>query len=210
METDMRERRKVRRKNGQEDAREAALRLLDYRDRSVSEMRSRLAGKSYSAEEIEKVISDLMECGLLDDRRFAELLVRSGISAGKGRFVLARRLKEKGIDPLTAEQVLDKMMEEEDEGMLCLRRALSICGLSGCCEIGEDGEICLLQEEASTLPPGKDALDYFEPQDESIRSDRNARYRYREKEKARLIRRLLSAGFSPGIVYDVVRRIEQL
>ena len=62
----MRERRKVRRKNGQEDAREAALRLLDYRDRSVSEMRSRLAGKSYSAEEIEKVISDLMECGLLE------------------------------------------------------------------------------------------------------------------------------------------------
>ena len=99
----------------------------------------------------------------------------------KGVFVLARRLKEKGIDPLTAEQVLDKMMEEEDEGMLCLRRALSICGLSGCCEIGEDGEICLLQEEASTLPPGTDALDYFEPQDESIRSDRNARYRYRER-----------------------------
>lgn len=193
------------------DVKEAALRLLDYRDRSVSELRQRLAEKFYSQEEIEEAVSDLTECGLLDDRRFAELLVRSGISAGKGRLFLARRLKEKGVDPLLAGQVLDAMMQEEDEHLLCLRKALSICGLSDYYEIGEDGEITVPQEGyPSFLPELPCPLNYFESPDENIRADRNAARRYREKEKARLTRRLLSAGFPPGTVYDAVRRIERL
>ncbi len=208
METDVKDSGK---KKAGADVKEAALKLLDYRDRSVSELRQRLIQKSYTEEEVEKAIADLTECGLVDDRRFAQLLVRSSVSLGKGRLLIARRLREKGVDPVLAEEVLNEVMEEENERILCLRRALMICGLSGYYEIDENGELFLPGEGIPDyLPALPDPLNYFEPRDEEVRADRSAGRKYRERAKARLARRLLAAGFPSGAVYDAVSRIERL
>lgn len=193
-----------------DEVREAALRLLEYRDRSVSELRQRLARKSYPEEEIEEVIADLEECGLLDDRRFAELLAQSAVSSGKGRRFIAHKLKEKDVDSLVAQQVLEQIFEEEDERVLCLKKALSVCGLSGYFEVDRDGGLMRLEETGGFLPELPEPLGYFEPKDEATAANRRKRRDYCEKAKARLTRRLVSAGFSPGMAYEAIRKIERL
>ncbi|MBF0558656.1 MAG: regulatory protein RecX [Nitrospirae bacterium] len=56
------------------DALKYALRLLGYSDRSVGEMRQKLAGKGFPDEVIDKTLSYLEEKGFVDDRKLAELL----------------------------------------------------------------------------------------------------------------------------------------
>ena len=195
------------------EVREAALRLLEYQDRSIKEMRDRLLKKEYPREEVEQVILSLSDCGLLDDRRYAEMFVRSKLSSGKGRVYISNKLREKGISSEISECVMTEIFEEHDEKALCLKKALAVCGLSGRFEVSEDGELAPIidsfGDEAGAAEPG-DPVGYFEPKDSDIRSDRQACRAYREKAKAKLMRRLISAGFSTGTVFDAVKKIEQL
>lgn len=202
-----------------DDVREAALRLLDYRDRSVKELRERLLEKEYPGEAIERVIYSLQSCGLLDDRRYAEWFIRSKLSAGKGRVYIANKLREKGISAEVLEDAMTEIFQEQDEKLLCLKKALAICSLSHRFEVTEEGEILPVSDftqsgkaasSDDTETGGTEPVGFFEPKDEAIRSDRHARYVYREKAKAKLTRRLISAGFPAGTVFDAVKKIEQL
>ena len=114
----------------QDEVREAALRLLDYQDRSAGELRDRLKKKSYSAEDVEETVRALQECGLVDDRRYASVFAQSKIAAGKGRNYIVGKLREKKVSAEIVETVIEELMEEEDELLLCLKKALSVCGLS--------------------------------------------------------------------------------
>lgn len=71
----------------QDEVREAALRLLDYQDRSAGELRDRLKKKSYSAEDVEETVRALQEGGLVDDRRYASVFAQSKIAAGKDEII---------------------------------------------------------------------------------------------------------------------------
>jgi regulatory protein len=79
-------------------AHEAALRLLDHRERSAAELRLRLKEKGFGPEAITREIARLQETGLQDDGRFAE---RFAADAGR-RGLAARRiqgeLQRRGID----------------------------------------------------------------------------------------------------------------
>lgn len=191
-----------------DDVREAALRLLDYQDRSAGELKDRLLKKSFHEDEIEEVISSLADCGILDDRRFASFFAQSKLASGKGRVYIINKLKEKKISASVIQDVMEELMKEENESVLCLRKALSLCGLAQRFETDDSGEIVPAfspkQEQVT------ESVGYFEPSDEKIRRDRKACYTHREKEKAKLTRRLISAGFPPGIVFDTVRKIERL
>ena len=125
----------------QDEVREAALRLLDYQDRSAGELRDRLKKKSYSAEDVEETVRALQECGLVDDRRYASVFAQSKIAAGKGRNYIVGKLREKKISAEIVETVIEELMEEEDELLLCLKKALSVCGLSDRFEVSDEGEI---------------------------------------------------------------------
>ena len=106
-----------------------------------------------------------------------------------------------------------EVFEEQDEKMLCLKKALAICGLSSRFEISEDAEIVPIFDSFDRMRDDLnqgDTVDYFEPEDERVRCDRQACRTYREKAKAKLVRRLISAGFSAGIVFDTVKKIERL
>ena len=195
------------------DVREAALRLLDYQDRSEKELRERLLKKDYPEEDVDLVIRSLKDCGLLDDRRYAELFARSKLSSGKGRVYIFNKLRKKGIPSEISESVMAEVFEEQDEKMLCLKKALAICGLSSRFEISEDAEIVPIFDSFDRMRDDLnqgDTVDYFEPEDERVRCDRQACRTYREKAKAKLVRRLISAGFSAGIVFDTVKKIERL
>jgi regulatory protein len=60
-----------------ETAYQHALRLLNYRSRSSSEVRQTLEKKGYSFEVVEEISARLSQSGLLDDERFAQAWVEN-------------------------------------------------------------------------------------------------------------------------------------
>lgn len=91
---------------------DAALRLISYRDRSISELRSRLVGNDFPEDIVEKVVEQLREAGLLDDEKFSRDWVRSrSTSRPMGRTRLAWELRSKGV----AAAVVDEAVSAIDE-----------------------------------------------------------------------------------------------
>ena len=99
-----------------EAARESALLLLRYRDRSVSEMSRRLKQKGYADEIVEDVIGKLSEVGLLDDSKFAALFARSKIAEKSwGPAKLRNELYAKGIAADLIDATIASAYEENDQ-----------------------------------------------------------------------------------------------
>ena len=97
-------------------ARESALRLIGYRDRSVSELRRRLIGKGYAEDITDEVIDRFCRAGLLDDGKFSRDWVEARMASkpmGKSR--LAWELRSKGVSAATVEEALENVEEEAEE-----------------------------------------------------------------------------------------------
>lgn len=73
-------------------------RLLVIRDRSTQEIRKRLLREQYPEQVVDALIERCLECGLLDDMRFAETLIRSKLRVGKGIVGITYDLRSYGID----------------------------------------------------------------------------------------------------------------
>ena len=74
-------------------------RLVKVRDRSVAEVRGRLEKDLYTPEVIDAAIARALRCGYLDDLRFADVLIRSRLRAGKGLAGIVSELKRHSINP---------------------------------------------------------------------------------------------------------------
>jgi regulatory protein len=88
---------------------DAAMRFLEARRRSVTEVRRRLTLAGYRPELIEGAIDRLLAVGLLDDLEFARAWVRSrDASRPRGEQALRRELVQKGLD----REVIGTVLEE--------------------------------------------------------------------------------------------------
>ena len=74
-------------------ARESALALLEYRDRTEQELRQKLLDREYSKDEIEETVRFLREYRYLDDEAYAMRFIRS--QSGKK---IARQIRAALID----------------------------------------------------------------------------------------------------------------
>ena len=98
--------------------RKKALGLLNYRARSVQELRGKLLDAEFEAEVIDEVIADLERADLLDDEKFAhEWVYQRHNRRGKTRLVLDHELADKGISPAIRAQALDQI-DDDDEAEL--------------------------------------------------------------------------------------------
>lgn len=89
------------------DAFNAAVRLLAQREHARAELSSKLSRKSdVSSAELEAVLDALEAAGYLDDRRFAEMFVRSSVSRGHGPMKIGYALRDKGVAEGLAREVL--------------------------------------------------------------------------------------------------------
>lgn len=89
-------------------AKDRALRLLGVRSRSRQELHDRLAKAGFPEEEIAETLDDLERVGLIDDRRFAEEVVRDrmgrrgfgprGAMAALRGFGVAREVAERAVE----------------------------------------------------------------------------------------------------------------
>lgn len=111
-------------------ARESALRLISYRDRSVSEIRKRLLGNDFPEDIVIEVVDHFSRVGLLDDGKFSRDWVKSRTaSKPMGRARLAWELTGKGVDAPTVEQALSGL-DESTEYSLALSLAEKKAGKS--------------------------------------------------------------------------------
>lgn len=93
-------------------AKEAALRLLDRQDRSVGECRAKLDERGFHTEAIEAALERLVELDLLNDERYARMLVRTRhAERGLVGRALVEQLHRKRIPP----HIIELAMEEVDE-----------------------------------------------------------------------------------------------
>lgn len=88
-------------------------RLLSVRDRSVSEVTSRLQRDRYTEHAISESIERALRCGYLDDARFADIFIRSKLRASKGINGIVRDLKQHNIDAYSIPDFPDAYIAEQ-------------------------------------------------------------------------------------------------
>ena len=71
--------------------------MLSRSERSTKEVRERLKCKGFGETAIEEALSRACRCGLVDDSRYAEWLVRSRLRQGRGLSGIERELSEIGF-----------------------------------------------------------------------------------------------------------------
>lgn len=105
-------------------ARDRAVRLLTYRDRSESALVARLRDDGYPEQVALAVTADLTRLGFLDDERYAKQLARTLVHAkGLGRARATRELSAKGVDAQLADRVLDELIDPGSEEQAARRLA---------------------------------------------------------------------------------------
>ena len=96
-------------------AKERALSLLSYRERSATEVDRRLSNDGYPPDVRRDVIDRLIELGLIDDARFALVYARSRFAAGFGTRRVSAELKERGVEDALAKEAIHEASGDVDE-----------------------------------------------------------------------------------------------
>ena len=109
-------------------ARKKALQLLERMDRTEKSLSERLLQAGFSSSEMQDAIEYVRSYGYLNDLRYAENYLRTGLSS-KSRIRLMQELSAKGVDQETAEQAWEEVTAEEayDEASLIRRAAAKKC-----------------------------------------------------------------------------------
>jgi len=113
-------------------ARERAIKLLTYRERSTFELSARLVEDGYTESVAGSVVADLERIGLVDDERFAGMLARNLTHVrGLGRGRAARELAKAGVAPETASAALEEALPPDEELEAALRLARTAASKPG-------------------------------------------------------------------------------
>ncbi len=89
-----------------------ALKMLGYRDRSVSEIRQKLHGKGFSEDVVDTTLAYLEEKAFIDDLRLAELLKKDAVER---RHFGARGVRSYLIKRGIAKDLADAMAEADND-----------------------------------------------------------------------------------------------
>ena len=94
--------------------RSKALSLLDLAEHSAFMLRTKLRQRGFEPAVVEAVLAQLKEKNYLDDRRFAQLWVRSRLKRNPaGKSVLISGLRAKGVSSADAEEAVAELLDEE-------------------------------------------------------------------------------------------------
>jgi regulatory protein len=109
---------------------DGALRFLAARPRSEAEVRTRLTRRGLPHDIIVDTLARLREIGYVDDAEFARFWVegRSGANP-RGRYVVQRELRAKGVAQETAETAMEALTEEHSARKAAHKKLRSLSGL---------------------------------------------------------------------------------
>lgn len=99
------------------------LRWASVRERSSAYVRDRLSKDEYPAPVVEEALARAQRVRAIDDRRYADALVRMRLASGKGLRDAEREIEELGIDPAS----LDSWIAHNEQGRdVEIERALGV------------------------------------------------------------------------------------
>lgn len=96
------------------------MRLVAVRDRSVFEMRKRLQDEEFDDDAVEVALEQALNCGLLDDDRFAQAYVRGKLHSRWGRNRIEREIENYGVTLSALDGYPEVFFQDSDE----VKRAL--------------------------------------------------------------------------------------
>jgi regulatory protein len=95
-------------------ARHTALRYIRYRLRSEKELRARLSTAEFPPDVIDRVINQLIDNGLIDDRRFARAFVHDlQLRKPSGIRILKQRLRLKGVPKIVVDETMTELASSD-------------------------------------------------------------------------------------------------
>lgn len=110
--------------DSKEVALQRALHFVDYRPRSVSEVRKHLEAKGYSESLIEEILERFQELGLLNDEKFAENWVENRKEfRPRSKRALRMELRLKGVPDETIDQAVEEVDDEDQAFQAGLKQA---------------------------------------------------------------------------------------
>lgn len=92
-----------------------ALKLLEYRERSISEIERRLTRHGFENEVTDGVVEDLKGLGYLDDTAFSEMWTKERIAKGYGERRIRSELFQKGVNKRVIDDVFERLLRGADE-----------------------------------------------------------------------------------------------
>lgn len=96
-----------------------ALRLLSFRPRSIKEIQQRLTKTNANTKTINRVIDNLIDKNLLNDREFAIWWVDQRVKfRPRGNFALQFELRQKGI----SQDIIDTVLLSPEEEQLLVKK----------------------------------------------------------------------------------------
>lgn len=98
-------------------------RLACSREQASEALRRRLARDGFSAEAAEAAVGRAVSCGLVDDRRYADVLVRSRLAQGRGVQGIRAELSSLGIEPPCEDGFAGELSDDHDSEV---ERALGV------------------------------------------------------------------------------------
>ncbi len=113
-------------------ARVSALKTLKVRPHSEFEVRSKLANKKFSREDVDDAINYLYSLDLLDDRAFTRSWITYRLARPFGFKRIVQELRQKGVDLHLIDEELVPFKESFDAEVvmdLARRRALRLTGI---------------------------------------------------------------------------------
>ena len=100
-------------------ARDYALKIVGFKDRTEKEIREKLTGKGYDENTIEEEIQFLKGYGFINDLRYAERFTHDAINIKKwGKARIKTELLRKGIDREIIENTIEDAFSEIDDDRL--------------------------------------------------------------------------------------------
>ena len=103
-----------------DEAMNSLVRLVAARERSVQESRKRLLEKGFNAEAASIAVERALGCGLLDDQRFAQGLIKDRLAAGWGRRRIDADLYRFGIAKDSVEGYPEAYFSDDEQLELAL------------------------------------------------------------------------------------------
>lgn len=114
--------------DNQQKARNIALTLLSAKMYTCKELFNKLTSKGIEKDLAELTVTELIQNGLLDDKRYAEFYIEDSVSLGaKGLYRIKQELYRKGISSSVVQSVLDEKQELDTKS--ALKEYISLRGL---------------------------------------------------------------------------------
>lgn len=85
--------------------------MLTRREHAAAELAGKLRERGFAADEVDAEIERLAAAGLQSDERFAESYVNSRLERGDGPLRLRAGLRERGIDDILIERMLEPLSD---------------------------------------------------------------------------------------------------